>query len=262
PGRRRHRQGHAAALDEIGLDDVVPARVWSRGRNVKSRLLVGKDGFWLAAVRPASCRGRGLLRIIMEYDRLMGLLGERRSCRSFSGEPVTDNQIRQIIAAGQLAPSPLNLQPWSFIVITGAEVKKQIRQAGEAAKQAVLDQGGPGWAGGFSIDFIESAPLILAVLHDPGKSGLGNYFGQPGGSLQAASACIQNLMLAATSLNLGSLWFTFFDPAAVAGILGVEAPLQLAGLLFLGRPAGALPLSKRRPAQVYQETFGIDFPVV
>lgn len=198
----------------------------------------------------------------MEYQDLMNLLHERRSCRSFDvSVPVTDEQLARIIAAGQQAPSPLNLQPWSFVRISSAEVRKELRQAGEAAKQAVLDQGGPGWVGGFSIDFIEAAPLILAVLHDAGKGGLGDYFSQPGGSVQAASACIDNMMLAATTLGLGSLWFTFFDPNYVASLLAVPEPLQLAGLLFIGKPAGELPVSKRRPARLYQDRFGNDIAV-
>jgi nitroreductase len=195
--------------------------------------------------------------LIMEYSELFALLEERRSCRSFQpGAGPTAEEVGRIIRAGQQAPNPLNLQPWSFVVITDAKIKKELRQAGEEAKQEVLDQGGPGWVGGFSIDFMEEAPLVVAVVVDPAKGGLGDFFNQPTGSLQAGSACIQNMMLAATAMGFGSLWFTFFDPARVKPILAVPDNLQLAGLVYIGRPAGDVPASRRRAAVIYADTFG------
>ncbi|MBW1645296.1 MAG: nitroreductase family protein [Deltaproteobacteria bacterium] len=193
----------------------------------------------------------------MDYPQLFSLLEERRSCRSFQPEPVPEqNEIAKIIRAGQQAPNPLNLQPWSFVVVTDPGTKKELRQAGEEAKQAVLEQGGPGWVGGFSIDFMEAAPLVIAVVVDPAKGGLGDYFNQPTGSIQAGSACIQNMMLAAAALGYGSLWFTFFDPARVREILKIPAHLAIAGLVYIGRAAGEIPASRRRAAVVYDGCFG------
>ncbi|MBN2706467.1 MAG: nitroreductase family protein [Deltaproteobacteria bacterium] len=195
----------------------------------------------------------------MSYDDFFTLLRARRSCRSFvAEEPLSNEALRRIIDAGRQAPSPLNLQPWSFIVITSCELKKQLRQAGEKAKQQVLDQGGPGWVGGFSTDFMEEAPLLIALLSEPEKGGLGAYFNQPAGSLQAVSACMQNMMLAATSLGLGSLWFTFFDPFEVRSLLNIPCTHDIAGLLYIGRAGGEVPFSKRRPPRIYAERFGVD----
>ena len=143
------------------------------------------------------------------------LVENRRSCRVFKDTPVTREQLEAIVTAGQWAPSPLNLQPFEFIAVTDPELKAGIRNAGISAKQAVADNGGPGWAQKYPMEFVESCPLILVVVSDPSKGGLGNHFNQPHGALQAASACIQNMMLMAADLNLGSLWFTFFDPGDV-----------------------------------------------
>lgn len=193
----------------------------------------------------------------MDFSTFFSLLEERRSCRSFQPEPLPrEDEIVMIIRAGQQAPNPLNLQPWSFVVITDAEIKKELRQAGEEAKQQVLDQGGPGWVGGFSIDFMEEAPLVIAVVVDPAKGGLGDYFNQQTGSIQAGSACIQNMMLAASVLGYGSLWFTFFDPARVKPILEIPENLELAGLVYIGRSAGKIPASRRRAAVIYDGRFG------
>ncbi len=51
---------------------------------------------------------------------------ERRSCRKFSPDPVDDEQIQTILEAAVCAPSPLNAQPWEFVVITSDAVKEKI----------------------------------------------------------------------------------------------------------------------------------------
>ncbi len=196
----------------------------------------------------------------MEFAEFLSLLKARKSCRSFQPEPsLKPEEIKMIINAGLLAPNPLNQQPWSFIVITSDDIKKKLRQAGEKAKQMVLDKSGPGWVGGFSIDFMEEAPLVIAVLVDPRKGGLGDFFDQPLGSIQAGSACMQNMMLAATTLGFASLWFTFFDPAEVRSIVAVPDNLEIVGLLFIGKAAGEVPGSRRRAPVIYADSFGFDY---
>lgn len=199
----------------------------------------------------------------MEFADLFSLLEARKSCRSFQSEVLLKpEEIKMIVRAGQQAPNPLNQQPWSFVVITADETKKKLRQAGEKAKQTVLDKGGPGWVGGFGIDFMEEAPLVIAVLVDPRKGGLGDYFNQSTGSIQAGSACMQNMMLAVTTLGFGTLWFTFFDPAEVRPIIAVPDNLEIVGLLYIGKAAGEVPSSRRRDPVLYADSFGVEYEPV
>jgi 5,6-dimethylbenzimidazole synthase len=196
--------------------------------------------------------------MMVGFTELFSLLEDRKSCRSFQPEPpLKPEEIKMIIKAGQQAPNPLNQQPWSFIVITSYDIKKKLRQAGEKAKQTVLDKGGPGWVGGFSIDFMEEAPLVIAVLVDPRRGGLGDFFNQPLGSIQAGSACMLNMMLAATTLGFGALWFTFFDPDEVKPIIAVPENLEIVGLLFVGKTDGEVPASRRRDPVIYVDSFGV-----
>lgn len=188
----------------------------------------------------------------MEFDTL---LRQRRSCRAFMDQPVAPEQVDKVLDAFVQAPSPLNLQPWSFVVITDAELKAQVRAVGEAARQAVVDGGGPGWAAKYPFDFIEQAPVLVAVLYDPAKGGLGEFFGQPQGALMAASAGVQNLMLAAAELGLGSLWFTFFDPAKMRAVLGVPENLEFAGVIPLGTPVSEPKAPPRKPPKVHQQRY-------
>ena len=53
-----------------------------------------------------------------EVPETIHLLFARRSCRSFSDEPLRDEEIQAILEAGRFAPSTVNLQTWAFITFT------------------------------------------------------------------------------------------------------------------------------------------------
>jgi nitroreductase len=188
----------------------------------------------------------------MEFADLVKM---RRSCRSFETTAVSEEHLEAILKAGQWAPSPLNLQPWEFIVVGESEVKKRIRQAGEQARQQVIDGGGPGWTKKYSMAFLEEAPVLIAVLCDPRKGGLGGFFGQPQGAMQAACACVQNMMLAAADLGLASLWFTFFDPESVRTILGVPVEKEVVAIVPVGRPQQALDAPPRKAPRIHPDRY-------
>ena len=183
------------------------------------------------------------------------LVKSRRSCRAFEPDPVAEDQLAAIIEAGQWAPSPMNALPWEYIIITGAEVKAQIRKVSEAAKQAVLDGGGPGFAAKYDMNFLEQAPVVIAVVFDPSKKGLGDFFNQKDGALQAASACVQNMMLAAADYGLGTLWFTWFDPRKMKAALSIPENLEIAAVIPIGKPKGEIKAPPRRDPHVHREQF-------
>ena len=56
---------------------------------------------------------------------------KRRSVRQFSSEPVPFELIANAIAVAGTAPSGANQQPWTFVVVSDAAVKRQIREAAE-----------------------------------------------------------------------------------------------------------------------------------
>jgi 5,6-dimethylbenzimidazole synthase len=180
----------------------------------------------------------------------------RRSSRSFSPEEVGREQIDKIISACTWAPSPLNLQPWEFIVITDQEVKAAIRAEADSAKEAVAEGDGPSWAAKYPTDFLESAPVLIAVVYNPAKGGLGSYFNAPHGALMAASAGIQNMALTAAEMGLTTVWFTFFDPDAVGRALKIPENLELAGVMPFGYPAEEQKAPPRKPALVFSQTYG------
>jgi len=179
----------------------------------------------------------------------------RRSCRVFESDPIPEDQLTAILEAGQWAPSPMNALPWEYILITDAEVKSQIREVAEAAKQAVLDGGGPGFAAKYDMRFLEAAPLVIAVVFDPAKKGLGDFFNQKHGALQAVSACVQNMMLAAAEYGLGTLFFTWFDPQKMQSVLNIPDNLEIAAVIPIGKPKGEIKAPPRKEPKVHQQRF-------
>lgn len=107
---------------------------------------------------------------------------ERRSARCFLLKEIEKILLDKIIEAGAWAPSASNKQAWKFIVVDNSEVKKQI-----------VDFGG-------SI-LIKDAPAGILVLYDNRSINL-EYLD----FIQSAAAAIQNILLAAYSLGIGSCW--------------------------------------------------------
>ena len=52
-----------------------------------------------------------------KYDALLDIAKHRRTCRNFSGEPISDEMVEKILEVTRWAPSGANSQPWSFIVV-------------------------------------------------------------------------------------------------------------------------------------------------
>jgi predicted oxidoreductase (fatty acid repression mutant protein) len=84
---------------------------------------------------------------------LFAAIKGRRSCRNFLPEPISEDTIEKILEAATWAPSPLNSQPWEFIVITNQEVKEKVFAEADRCRKWTLEKSGWKWAvhgtGGF-----------------------------------------------------------------------------------------------------------------
>jgi nitroreductase len=96
----------------------------------------------------------------------------RRSVRAFSPEPVPMELIENAIRVAALAPSGANQQPWRFVVVKDAELKRQIREAAEAEEREnyerrfpdewlqALEPFGTDW----HKEFLEVAPYLIVLF--------------------------------------------------------------------------------------------------
>lgn len=190
-------------------------------------------------------------------DVIFAAMKERRSCRNFLPEPVDRQDIEKILEAATWAPSPLNSQPWEFVVVTNQEMRKQIRSEAENCRQWAVEKSGWKWLGKYQVDFLGKAPVIIAVVGDPGKSGVDTFFEDgPLGYQHACAAAIQNMHLAAHALGLGSLWFTLFRRRALEDLLGISSAKHLLGLVCIGKASSeavAMPRKGVAEKTVFKE---------
>ncbi len=172
---------------------------------------------------------------------------ERRSCRNFLPEPVDETTIEKLLEAATWAPSPLNSQPWEFIVITHPETKAKIYEEAERCRQWALEKSGWKWLGSYTIDFLKAVPVIIAVVGDPKKSGVDMFMEEgPMGYQAACAAAIQNIHLAAHALGLSSLWFTLFDKKVLRELLGIAPEKMPLALVCIGKSESLPPPPPRK----------------
>ena len=186
---------------------------------------------------------------------LFSAIKERRSCRDFLPDPIDQEILEKLMEAASWAPSPLNMQPWQFVVITKQQVKDKIHEEAERCRQWAIEKSGWKWLGGYETGFLKSAPVMIAVTGDPAKTGVDKFLDEGGvGYQHACAAAVQNMLLAAHAMGIGSLWFTFFDKQAIRDILDIGEEKTLIALICLGKSAGepaAVPRKGVKEKTVY-----------
>lgn len=114
---------------------------------------------------------------------VLDALRERRSIRKFTDDPVKRDDITAILDAGRWAPSGLNNQPCRFLVIHDDDVR--IEALAECTKYGHI---------------VKAAKVLICIFLD--KQAMYSEMKDH----QGAGACTQNMMLAAHSLGLGTVW--------------------------------------------------------
>jgi 5,6-dimethylbenzimidazole synthase len=175
----------------------------------------------------------------------------RRSCRSFLPDPIPENDLDKVLDAASWAPSPLNRQPWEFIVVTGEEVKERIFAEADRCRRWAVEKSGWKWLEKYPLEFLRTSPAMIAVIGDPEKTGV-DMFQEDGGVAyqHACAAAIQNMHLAAHAMGYGTLWFTLYDKNAIKEILGIAEKMMPLALVCVGKPASSIPAVPRKEVTV------------
>lgn len=72
-------------------------------------------------------------------EEFLARMRTRRTVRDFSSQPVPFDLIKNAVATAGTAPSGANQQPWTFVVVSNAAMKKRIREAAEAEERENYD---------------------------------------------------------------------------------------------------------------------------
>ena len=169
---------------------------------------------------------------LSQNDTLISIKN-RRSVRIFSDKPVSDEDLQTILHAANQAPSAHNQQSWKFIILKGEKKSELVnlisaRSADFTRPSSVLLR--------MASRSIASAPLVIAVANSGelikrgtelfriNKNTVHDFFRIM--EIQSSAAAVQNLLIAATSLELATVW------------LGVLVLIKKDVLRFLGEPEG------------------------
>jgi nitroreductase len=187
----------------------------------------------------------------MDAKALLELMSARRSVRAFKPDPVTDEAVRTVIEAARWAPSSANSQPWDIIIVRDQSTRERIQESVRRVVTRIKELRDFPFLRTFTGRYLQEAPVQLVVCGDPrfqyvsmmnGVDGQIELFALWG----SVSMAIQNMLLAAHALGLGSVVFTNFYPEEVKAILEVPDPLKVICILPLGYPVERKPPPVRR----------------
>jgi nitroreductase len=157
------------------------------------------------------------------------VIRKRRTIRKFNEHQVSDEQIDTLLELAMYAPNRLNRQPWHFVVVRDPKLQKQFADVLRIHS------------------YLETASVVIAVCALPDLS--------PTWAMDV-SAAIENMLIGATSMGIGSAWvgspdtvmWTLFEEAA-HDALAIPCDVRIVSLVALGYPA------EERPAHTKEERF-------
>ena len=159
----------------------------------------------------------------------------RRSIRTYKKDEVKVDLIREVIEAATYAPSAKNGQQWRFTVLTGESKNKFTDMYRSELDKLTFDVG----SSYGSCRMMEEAPVVIVVWNT-------NELGWST-EVHSVSAAIQNLLLKACSLGLGTCWIgdIFYTYEAIVDYF--KKPWKLLATITVGW-SDANPRPKRRLA--------------
>lgn len=163
---------------------------------------------------------------------ILELIKSRRTVKDFLPKFVDWDKISKIVDAGRHAPSCGNLQNWKFIVVIDDNKKKELAEA-------ALQQ----------YEIIDAGALIV-VCAEPEKAG--RYYGLRGERLytiQNCAAAIQNMLLEAHSLGLGTRWIGVFEEEIVSRICGIPEEARPQAIIAVGYAKNIPPKPAKMPLE-------------
>jgi iodotyrosine deiodinase len=192
-------------------------------------------------------------------------LERRRSVRQFSERRVPREIIDDCLRAAGTAPSGANLQPWHFVVVSGAATKRRIREAAEAEEREFYRRRAPDeWLQalaplGTDADkpFLEQAPYLIAIFvqkygYQPDGTKMKHYYPQ-----ESVGLATGMLITALHHVGLATLTHTPSPMGFLNEILERPKNERPFLLLVTGYPApdAKVPDIRRKPLEEFTTYF-------
>jgi len=202
--------------------------------------------------------------IFAMQNETLKTINNRHSVRTFIEQNVTEEEINVLLQAANSAPSAHNQQAWRFIILRGQK-KQELAQLVTAQSAsfprpaaALLRMGAKS---------IISAPVVIAVantgdlirhgtqLFKVEKETAHDFFRTM--EIQSSAAAVENILLAATSLGLGTVWLgvLYLIKDEVLRFLG-EPEGEFMAVVPVGRPARVSSGPKKQPVEMKVKLLG------
>jgi len=156
---------------------------------------------------------------VLHKDALT-IIRERKSVRSYTGEPVSKGDIDIILRAAMAAPAAIHMMPWKFIVVTEKTTLKTLADGLPFAKMLV------------------TAGTAIVVCAVPQEAAMGS----EEFAILDCSCASENILLAAAALGLGAVWTAVYPGkelmAFVKRELGIPPHVIPLNIIPIGHPAG------------------------
>jgi nitroreductase len=189
-------------------------------------------------------------------------IAARHSVRAFAKQPLSGEQITELLDAARNAPSSLNSQPWRFKVVTDAADLAWFGTSEASRRQ--------GWLAGAAAIFICCADLEHYVkdsqaaaffyrdndiIQGEPMDGIDAYVAREAAAAEQAKfgACAMNvalseafMMLRAVEMGLGTCWIGMFDEANIKARFGIPAGWRIVNILAVGVPDEPVVYPRKR----------------
>ena len=159
-------------------------------------------------------------------------LKNRRSYRSYKDTMIPEEDLHEIMEAGEYAPSGMGRQPTIMVAVTNKEVRDRLSRLNAECMNSTADP-------------FYGAPVVIVVLADKNAPT----------HVYDGALTMQNLMLAADSKGIGSCWihrakevFASEEGKQLLKDWGIEGDYEGIGHCILGYPAEEAPKAKERKA--------------
>ena len=197
--------------------------------------------------------------------RFFDLVGDVRAMRRLKPDPVPHDLLMKVLGAGVKAPSGMNSQPWSFLVLREAEDKQWFAERYKAAIESrfgglsVADEDDSPMARQFralryQMNHMQEFPLLLIVcgLRDwPFKVPEAERVGLAPPNYGAIYPCVQNILLACRAVGLGAALTTMHQVFEEELMERFQIPVEYGVVVTMpiGYPMGRFGPVSRRPAE-------------
>lgn len=150
---------------------------------------------------------------------------KRKSVRAYMNKEVEKELLLEVLEAGRLAPSALNIQPWKFIVITDRNLREKLAVACNNQK------------------FVGEAPVVITACIVSKGYNMGGWYDS---AILDIGIALDHMTLEAVHLGLGTCWIGDFNEESVKKLLDIPHNVRLPALLTLGYSKDSSIIKKSR----------------